>query len=87
MPKNLTSDAVRDLLESLPLPVKGRTPEENCVTWIRNAIEALQQAGCAEQLDVDSVLTSAIRQGDKVMKNGRPRKSEDMFLNLTSRPD
>lgn len=87
VPKNLKAEQIQALLEKIPLPVRNQNPEQNCATWIQYAVKALQEAGCAEALSVDTIMREAIRLGDRVLKNGRPKDSRQMFKNLTARPD
>lgn len=58
--------------EAVPLPRRESTeeegPKENCVTWVRSALKALDAAAwcrLAEQpLDVDALMEFALRHGD-----------------------
>jgi len=72
---------VEDILRHVPLPVKGAEPQQNCVTWIKAAIQALQDAELAEKFDVDDFMTCALRFADRRMEQGgRPE-----YVNHTAR--
>ncbi|RMD43303.1 hypothetical protein DV735_g1790, partial [Chaetothyriales sp. CBS 134920] len=45
VPNDVTIEHLTALLSKLPLPQKNQTPDQNCATWVSNAVEALQQAG------------------------------------------
>ncbi|KAJ6030368.1 hypothetical protein N7460_010634 [Penicillium canescens] len=51
---------IHAILRSIPLPVKGAGPSQNCVGWIRAAIGKLQANGLAEDFDVDAFMANAL---------------------------
>ncbi|RSL63552.1 hypothetical protein CEP54_005151 [Fusarium duplospermum] len=45
VPDGVSSADLRSLFERVDLPVKNRHPQQSCVTWTLNAIQALQRQG------------------------------------------
>lgn len=86
LPGNAGVEDVRNVLVRVPLPEKGQTPEQNCVTWSRQAILALQQTGYAESIDVDEIMNAAMTLARVTMKSGRPKNIKQLFGNATQRP-
>jgi uncharacterized protein DUF6914 len=65
----------------VPLPMKGAVPDQNCVTWIKAALRALQDEELVEEFDVDEFMTYALRFADRRMaEGGRPE-----YVNYTNR--
>ena len=60
---------INDYLNSIPVPVKGAEPEQNCVSWTRSAIRELQEKGLAEQFEVDKFMDDALRYADQHMRD------------------
>nr|POE92411.1 hypothetical protein CFP56_69658 [Quercus suber] len=85
LPKGVRADQVETVLAQVPLPRKTQTPEQNCTTWIRHAIAALQQAGYAENIAVDDIMKTAMEEGDKVYYSGAPSNNENRFTNVSGR--
>ena len=77
----IQNSQIEDILRRVPLPVKGTVPQQNCVTWIKAAIQALQDAELVEKFDVDEFMTYALHFGDRRMvQGGRPE-----YVNYTAR--
>lgn len=65
LPPGITATQVDDLLGSIPLPLDGQDPVQNCVSWTNQAILALQQQAWAEQFDVKIFMDRALAQADR----------------------
>ena len=65
-------EQIENILRPVPLPVKGEIPEQTCVTWIKAAIRALQDANLVRDFDVNNFMVYALRFADKRMKEGVP---------------
>jgi hypothetical protein len=83
LPNEVDSSEVETRLRSLPTPQKNAIPEQNCVTWVISAIRTLQDAGLAEQFNLDEFMAYAIGYADQRMDN--PAGAKDI-VNYTSRP-
>jgi hypothetical protein len=62
------SDAVAQILWGTPVPQNGRTPRENCVSWLKLGAQRLQQGRVIQQMNLDEVFgdlfSEAIRRLD-----------------------
>ncbi|TKA23698.1 hypothetical protein B0A50_06534 [Salinomyces thailandicus] len=85
LPENVLIKDVESVLESVPLPRKNYTPKESCSTWTVLAIIALQQAGYADQLDVDGIMRAAVLESNEVMKHGPPKSKKKRFIDSMGR--
>ncbi|KAE8154146.1 hypothetical protein BDV25DRAFT_148323 [Aspergillus avenaceus] len=83
VPNEVTYAEIRIHLESIPLPRKGVSPEENCVSWTRSAIQKLQEKGLAEQFGIDRFMADSLAFADQRMKSP---DSTANIINYTSRP-
>ncbi|KJX92313.1 hypothetical protein TI39_contig5872g00008 [Zymoseptoria brevis] len=86
LPNGVTIDHVEGVLKSVPLPVKNQNPEQNCYTWLREAIVALQQAGYADAINVNEAINSGMARAQKTLDKGRPKDWRKLFENATKRP-
>jgi hypothetical protein len=84
LPKKVTNAQVRAVLERTPLPQSGQNPEQNCVSWTREAVVDLQRAGFVDgALGVEALMTVAMQKADGVMRdNCDPGKNEERFINI-----
>ena len=83
LPKNVTSAQVRAVLERTTVPRSGQDPEQNCVSWTRDAILDLQRVGfAAGALSVEDIMTVGMQRADIVMRDGAPEKPEDRFIDV-----
>ena len=83
LPKNVTSAQVRAVLERTTVPRSGQDPEQNCVSWTRDAILDLQRVGFADgALSVEDIMTVGMQRADIVMRDGAPEKPEDRFIDV-----
>jgi len=83
LPKNVTNTEIKALLARMPLPQSGQSPEQNCVSWTRDAILELQQAVYVDgDLSVEDIMAVGMQQADFVMKNGAPEEKEDRFIDV-----
>ncbi|KAJ5790601.1 uncharacterized protein N7518_007612 [Penicillium psychrosexuale] len=58
-------DSIKILLRSVPLPIKGAEPVQNCVTWIKAAIHKLRFHGYASDLyNIDTTIDRALAYAD-----------------------
>jgi hypothetical protein len=83
LPKNVTNAQVEALLERTTRPLSDKVPEQNCVTWTRDAVVDLQRAGFVDDsLSVEAVMVVAMQEADSVMKAHRPPKPKDRFIDV-----
>ena len=83
LPKNVTNVQVRAVLERTTVPRSGQDPEQNCVSWTRDAILDLQRVGFADgALSVEDIMTVGMQRADIVMRDGAPEKPEDRFIDV-----
>lgn len=83
VPNEVTYAKIHGLLRAIPLPQKGALPEENCVTWTRNAICKLQENGLAEQFNLDRFMDDALAFADQRLLNTYSTRAS---INYTGRP-
>ncbi|KAJ5966100.1 hypothetical protein N7481_012814 [Penicillium waksmanii] len=83
LPKEITNADIRDILKDIALPQPGAKPEQNCVSWTRNAIMELQEKGLVEQCDLDRFMDDALACADKRL---RDYSSTPASINYTDRP-
>ncbi|KAK7698856.1 hypothetical protein SLS57_012499 [Botryosphaeria dothidea] len=83
LPPGVFFGDVDSVLRQLPVPQRHQIPEENCVSWTRDAIRALERAGYSENLSVEHVMNSGLRFADEVMNRS---KNAQTVQNLTKRP-
>ena len=81
VPHEVTISQIEDILRPVPLPVKDAVPKETCVTWVKAAIRALQEAELVEKFDVDGFMAHAQDFANKRMAKGGPPE----YINYTSR--
>jgi hypothetical protein len=72
---------IEDLLRSIPLPKKDTVPEQNCVTWVKAAIQKLQCAKLAEQFDLNKFMNYALGYADQRMGNSGTAASTINYTN------
>jgi hypothetical protein len=84
LPKKVTSAQVRAVLERTTLPRSGQEPEQNCVSWTREAVVDLQGAGFVDgALGVEALVAVAMQKADGVMRDGcDPGKNEERFIDI-----
>jgi hypothetical protein len=83
LPKNVTNTQIKALLERTTLPRSGQQPEQNCVSWTRDAILDLQRAGFVDgALGVEDIMTVGMQKADLVLKDGAPDDDEDRFIDV-----
>ncbi|RTE84857.1 hypothetical protein BHE90_000569 [Fusarium euwallaceae] len=70
VPDGVSSADLQSLFEGIELPVKNRHPQQSCVTWVLNAIRALQKKGWAWDFELDQFKDVALSYADERMKGG-----------------
>lgn len=87
VPNEVTDGEIQAHLDSVPLPIKNAVPEQNCVSWTRDAIQKLQAQGIAEQFDIDQFVTDALAFADECLKNPSQTPATDpRTIKYTRRP-
>lgn len=89
LPPTITPQQVEEILSegNIPLPNDNTDQVENCVSWTKLAIQALQRKGCAEKsIRVDRFLDFALRQADLCYDGDPQLRTESRMFNATSRP-
>lgn len=56
IPNGIDISEIRTRFQSIPVPQNHTIPEQNCVTWVMSAIQALQSSGFAEQFDFSNFM-------------------------------
>lgn len=59
---------LRDFFDTIPMPVKNTHPQQSCVTWAVNAIQAMQEKGWVRNTDLNQLKDAAISYADERMK-------------------
>ncbi|KAF4123845.1 hypothetical protein GMORB2_5561 [Geosmithia morbida] len=59
---------LRAFFGAVPLPVKNTHPQQSCVTWIMDAIRALQRRGWVEEFDIEQFKDWALRYADERLR-------------------
>ncbi|KFY12366.1 hypothetical protein V492_03923 [Pseudogymnoascus sp. VKM F-4246] len=74
LPNGVEISEIRTCLQSIPVPQKNATPEQNCVTWAMAAVKALQENGYAEQFKINQFMDAGIEFADATLadKSGTP---------------
>ncbi|PFH57549.1 hypothetical protein XA68_14885 [Ophiocordyceps unilateralis] len=62
---SVTQDDLEAIIRRVPIPNKLANPPQSCVTWARNAIAELQDAGLLRSFDLDKFSNWALRFADK----------------------
>lgn len=83
VPNEITCADIKGYLETVELPIKEAIPEQNCVSWVKRAIDKLQAEGLSERFDIDHFMTVAIMFTDERI---RSPKSTLTAINYTKRP-
>ncbi|EFE33887.1 uncharacterized protein ARB_07351 [Trichophyton benhamiae CBS 112371] len=86
LPKGITAHDVDTLLQRVALPRENATPVENCVTWIRAAIQALQEKQWVENFDIDKLMDHTLDESDKWYGANKNLQGATEMANYTNRP-
>ena len=88
LPPTFNPQQVGEMLNeaSIPLPRDDTNPTESCVSWIRQAIQVLQQRGCAENLNIEKLMNFALQKADLCYKKNPQLTTGSRRFNATSRP-
>ncbi|KAJ4308457.1 hypothetical protein N0V84_012092 [Fusarium piperis] len=68
IPDEVSSAELRGFFEKIELPIKNRDPQQSCVTWALNAVQALQRQGWAWDFELDQFKDAALSYADERMK-------------------
>ncbi|KAF4456872.1 hypothetical protein F53441_1083 [Fusarium austroafricanum] len=68
LPDEVSTVQLNDLFESIPLPVKNTHPQQSCVTWLVDAICALQRLAWLPEFDIGHFQDWALLYGDERIK-------------------
>ncbi|KAK3185935.1 hypothetical protein K4F52_005390 [Lecanicillium sp. MT-2017a] len=64
VPSGVSGDEISELFEAVPLPVKNTHPQQSCVTWVVDAIRAMQEKGWVAAFDLDKFKDAALAYAD-----------------------
>ncbi|KAH6877134.1 hypothetical protein B0T10DRAFT_497093 [Thelonectria olida] len=78
----VSSTALRDFFEKVPLPVKNTNPQQSCMTWAVDAIRALRRQGWAREFDIDQFKDWALSYADERMKGSDSREPSVKYYNV-----
>ncbi|KAK0388002.1 hypothetical protein NLU13_4246 [Sarocladium strictum] len=73
VPLDVPMDELKHFFAKVPLPVKDSDPQENSVTWVAKAIQALQRQGWVPELDLEQLKSSAVAYADERLRS-EPRE-------------
>ncbi|KAK2863694.1 hypothetical protein FQN49_004090 [Arthroderma sp. PD_2] len=65
LPQGTTPQDVNNLLKDVALPRVNTTPIDNCVSWVKAAIQELQKKQWAEDFDIDKFMDHTLNEADK----------------------
>ncbi|KAK4153917.1 hypothetical protein C8A00DRAFT_14897, partial [Chaetomidium leptoderma] len=68
VPDEVLNTELRDFFKQVPLPVRNKDPQQSCVTWVVNAIRALQMQGWAGEFELDQFKDWALSYADDRMR-------------------
>ncbi|KAF9768816.1 hypothetical protein IL306_013829 [Fusarium sp. DS 682] len=67
IPDDITFAQLDEFFNSISLPVKNTHPQQSCVTWIIEAIHALQEKDWVPQFELEQFKDSAVSYADERM--------------------
>lgn len=65
VPDGITFAEVDEFLQSVPLPVKNKDPQQSCVTWVSDAIQRLQGRGWVRVFELANFKDFALSAADQ----------------------
>lgn len=68
VPSGVLYPELRQLLQTVPLPVRNQEPQQSCVTWAVNAIKLLQEHKWVPEFDMQTFKDRVMAYGDDRMK-------------------
>lgn len=91
-PSDMTGEDIEAFFKQVPLPERGRNPQESCVTWVVNAIHRFHAIGCIYKFQVGEFLDWALKFADDRLWRPDERKevvdyNEEMEKQLKSKKD
>ena len=82
VPNGISDGELRDLFETIPLPVKDTHPQQSCVTWAVDAIMALQQRGWVWDFQVDQFKDWALAYADERLSGKGSRRELERYAKV-----
>ncbi|KAJ4122764.1 hypothetical protein NW768_010207 [Fusarium equiseti] len=76
IPEDVSGEELGEFFQGIPLPVKNTDPQQSSVTWINDAIRALQEKGWAMEFDLDLFKAFAVSYADERMKGAEAEDPE-----------
>jgi hypothetical protein len=83
-------ERIQKIFEQIPLPRKDRRPDENCVSWAKDAVVSLQREGLVEERPggiegIEGLWEVGMMQGERIVGEGvfSPGDVESRFVRLT----
>ena len=73
IPNDISDAQIKEKLRQVPLPDKAAIPEQNCVSWIWDAIRVLQDANIIGKFDMGRFAEWALTCADTCMSEMNPR--------------
>lgn len=65
LPPDMSHMDLEEFYARVPLPTKNTEPQQSCVSWVTDAILALQQDGLVPRFDIDAFKDRAVEYADK----------------------
>lgn len=79
MPDEVSGEELGDFFQGIPLPMKNTNPQQSSVTWIMDAIQALQEKGWTHDFDLDRFKNFAVTYADEKMKGAEAEEPDLKF--------
>ena len=67
-PDGMSHMELKEFFLRIPLPIQNREPQQSCVTWVMNAIRALQRQGWVREFELGAFKDWALLYADDRMK-------------------
>ena len=74
VPSGTSDDDLKDIFAAVPLPQKNQNPQQSCVTWVADAIMALQQRELVPAFEIDALKDWALAFADERLAGTESRK-------------
>lgn len=76
VPDGVSGSEISELFKNVPLPIKNTDPQQSCVTWTMDAVQALQDKGWARGFDLAQFKDFALAFADERLKGAESKQAE-----------
>ncbi|KAH9987338.1 hypothetical protein F4779DRAFT_285834 [Xylariaceae sp. FL0662B] len=70
-PEGLSFEGMKDILKTVPMPLRHQVEQQSCVTWVENAISTLQSYGYVPEFAIPAFMERAIGHADSYLDRRR----------------